>query len=448
MNYDLAIIGAGPAGYTGAEQAAKAGLSVILFEKEQIGGVCLNWGCIPTKTLLYSAKTYDHIRSAEKYGVSVSGFAYDLPKIISRKNKIIRKLTAGIRARLKAQEVTIVAGKAEVNGSKGGVFEIACAEETYQAKRLLLATGSETFVPPIPGIGEVPYWTSTEALDSKEVPESLLIVGGGVIGMEFASFFNSMGSKVTVVEMLDEILGGIDHEISALLREEYRKKGVEFFLSAKVTAFEGNKARFLHEGEEKEVTFDKVLMAAGRRPVLDSAVIANLNPAFDGRFIRVNEQMQTSVPNVYACGDITGRSMLAHTAEREANVAVHTMIGIDDAMSYRAIPGVVYTSPEVSSVGASEEELKQKGIPYVVKKLPMSYSGRFVVENEAGNGLCKLLIGDDEAILGAHVIGSPSSEFIVAAGMAIQNALSAEEWARTVFPHPTVSEIFKECLHA
>ena len=356
MNYNLAIIGGGPAGYTAAERAAAAGLKVVMFEKEQIGGTCLNRGCIPAKSLLYSAKTYDHILSAPKYGVSAENATFDLSKIVSRKNKIVRKLTAGIRARLKAHEAETVNATAEIKGKENGLIRIEAGGETYLAEKLILATGSEVAIPPIAGLDRETMWTSTEALDAKAVPESLLIIGGGVIGMEFASFYNSMGSKVTVVEMLDEILGGMDREISGLLREEYTKKGVTFHIGAKVVSLTSHSATIEAGAETLELPFERLLMAAGRRATYGNCGIEVLNLDTDGKRLRVNDRMQTSDPGVYACGDITGHSMLAHTAEREACVAVNHILGIEDRMVYTAIPGVVYTSPEVSDEEATEDE--------------------------------------------------------------------------------------------
>ncbi|MEG1905349.1 MAG: dihydrolipoyl dehydrogenase [Bacteroidales bacterium] len=445
MTYQLAIIGGGPAGYTAAEKAAQAGLSVILFERNALGGVCLNEGCIPTKTLLYSAKMYDHFKVADKFGLSCAEYGVNLPKIQSRKNKIIRKLTAGIRSRLTSANVTMVNAEAGVERYASNRILIQAAGETYEAERLLLATGSESWVPPIPGIETASYWTSADALRVDEIPAELTIVGGGVIGMEFAGFFQSMGTKVTIIEMLPEILAGIDGEIAALYREEFRKKGVAFYLSARVEEINGSVIRITHDGEEKELSYSRLLIAAGRRPVLRQG--SELPYEMEGKRIRVNRFMQTSLPNVYACGDITGVSMLAHTAEREAAVAVNHMLGIADEMSYRAIPGVVYTSPEVAAVGYTEEQLKERGIAYSVRKLPMSYAGRFVVENEGFNGLCKLLVSESHTVLGVHILGTPSSEFIVAAGMAIEHELTLSEWEKTVFPHPTVSEILKEVMN-
>lgn len=446
MNYQLAIIGGGPAGYTAAERAAAAGLSVVLFEKEQLGGTCLNWGCIPTKTLLHAAKLYDYADTADKYGISFSDARFDLKKIVLRKNKIVRKLTAGIRARMKAKVINVVNAEARIVAHEENLFTIEAGGERFVAQRLLLATGSETVIPYLHGLDQIEYWTSKEALDTTELPESLLIVGGGVIGMEFASFFNSMGSNVSVVEMLPDILGGMEAELAVALREEYTRKGVHFYVSSKLLSVEEGCATIECGGIQQKLPFTHLLMAAGRRPTLANCGAEILNLAYEGHNLQVNDQMQSSLPNLYLCGDLTGRSMLAHSAERQAVVAVHHMIGVTDAMQYDAIPSVVYTSPEVASVGATERELQERGVAYGVKKLPMAYAGRFVVENEGANGFCKILLDTEQRILGVHIIGSPASEFIVAAGMAIQHKLSAEEWERSIFPHPTVSEILKETL--
>lgn len=446
-HYQVIIIGGGPAGYTAAEAAGKAGLSVLLVEKQNLGGVCLNEGCIPTKTLLYSAKTYDSAGHASKYGVSAGDVSFDLPKIIARKSKVVRKLVLGVKARLTSHNVTILTGEAQIVDA----HTVRCGEETYGCDNLILCTGSETFIPPIPGVDQVAYWTHREALDNKELPASLAIVGGGVIGMEFASFFNSLGVEVTVIEMMDEILGGMDKELSALLRAEYAKRGVKFLLNTKVTALaaDENSVAVSYENAEgpASVTAEKLLMSVGRRPVTKGFGLENLNLERTERgSIVVNGNMQTSVPHVYVCGDLTGFSLLAHTAVREAEVAVHHIIGKDDVMSYRAIPGVVYTNPEIAGVGQTEEGLQAKGIPYRAVKLPMSFSGRFVAENEGVNGVCKVLLGEDDTVLGAHVLGNPASEIITLAGMAVEMKWKAAEWKKIVFPHPTVAEIFREAL--
>lgn len=447
MKYDVAIIGGGPAGYTAAEKAAKGGLSTVLFEKNALGGVCLNEGCVPTKTLLYSAKTYDQIKHASKYAVSAENPSFDYPKIIARKNKVVKKLTAGIRMKMKESGVEVITGEAMIQGKTDeGNILIQCTEQVYEAKNLLVCTGSESVIPPIPGVNETEYWTSREALQSKELPASLVIIGGGVIGMEFASFFNSMGTEVQVVELLDKILGPMDKELSDMLQAEYAKRGVKFYLGHKVTGIHGQEVTVEKDGESFTLHGEKVLLSVGRRPVTKGFGLETLalEPFRNG--IKVNEYMQTSLPNVYACGDITAFSLLAHTAVSEAEVAIDHILGKARAMSYKAIPGVVYTNPEIAGVGKTEEELQASGTPYQVKKIPMAFSGRFVAENEMGNGVCKLILAEDGTLIGAHLLGNPASELIVIAGIAIEKGMKAEELTSFVFPHPTVGEILKEAL--
>ena len=450
MTYDLAIIGGGPAGYTAAELAGKSGMRTVLFEKNNLGGVCLNEGCIPTKALLYSAKVLYLANNAAKYGVSCENVSYDLSKMIARKNKVVRKLVAGIRAKMLEANVEVVNGNAliqaqiEKEGVKG--LSIECNGQIYEVEKLLLCTGSETLIPPISGLNETDYWTSREALDNKEVPESLLIIGGGVIGIEFASFFNALGSKVIVVEYLNEILSGMDQSLSVFLRSELSKKGIEFHTAAKVVAVNNHQVEIEKNGETQRIEASKILLSVGRKPVLSGFGLENLPLEINNKGLKVNEYMQTSLPNVYACGDITGFSLLAHTAVREAEVAVSHILGKNEKMSYKAIPAVVYTNPEIAGVGETEEALQAKGIHYIAKQLPFTYSGRFVAENEQGTGLCKILEGMDGTVLGVHMAGNPASELIVIAGMALEQGMKAEELKALIFPHPTVGEIIKETL--
>ena len=445
MKFQVAIIGGGPAGYSAAEAAGKAGLSVVLFEKNALGGVCLNEGCIPTKTLLYSAKVYDTARHASKYAVKVADASFDLPKIISRKSKVVRKLVLGVKAKLTAAHVEIVQGEAFIEDA----HHVRCGEEVYECENLLLCTGSETFIPPIKGVDSVDYITHREALSEKELPATLIIVGGGVIGMEFASFFNSLGVEVTIVEMMDEILGGMDKELSALLRADYAKRGVKFLLSTKVTEIrksdEGVVVSFENADGMGNLSAQKLLMSVGRRPVTKGFGLENLGLQLTDRGkIQTNEYAESSVSGVYVCGDLNGVSMLAHTAVREAEVAVHHILKKDDKMSYRAIPGVVYTNPEIAGVGASEEALKRDGIAYHVEQLPMAYSGRFVAENEGVNGICKILLGEDDRLLGVHLLGNPASELIVIAVIMVEDGKKLSDLKHYIFPHPTVGEIFRE----
>jgi dihydrolipoamide dehydrogenase len=446
-DYNVIIIGGGPAGYSAAEAAGKAGLKTMLFEKANVGGVCLNEGCVPTKTLLYSAKTYDNACHASKYGVATENVSFDSAKIVARKNKVVRKLVLGVKGKLTSAGVTLVNGEAVIVDAN----TVRCGEQTYTADNLIVCAGSDTFVPPIPGTDTVHFWTHRDALDAKELPASLVIVGGGVIGMEFAAYFCSLGTQVTVIEMLGEILGGMDGELSALLRAEYAKRGIKFLLNTRVTAIaeseEGINVSFENADGASSVSAEKLLMSVGRRPVTTGYGLENLPLQRDerGRLV-VDNKMRSGLDNVYICGDLNGRSMLAHTAVREAEVAVNNILGKDDVMSYRAIPGVVYTNPEIAGVGQTEESLKKNGTAYEVHKLPMAFSGRFVAENEGVNGVCKMLLSPEGIVLGVHILGNPASEIIALAGMAVEMQMNVEEWKRYVMPHPTVCEILREAL--
>lgn len=446
---DLLIIGGGPAGYVAAERAGQAGLNVVLFEKKEMGGVCLNEGCIPTKTLLYSAKTYENAVLGEKYGVFGDNIRFDYGKMISRKKKVVRKLVGGVESKMKMNKVNVVKGNAQIVGRSSEGIEITCNSEKYIGRNLLICTGSESAVPPIPGLseaGEVVV-TNREILEMTERPESLVVIGGGVIGMEFASFYNSLGTQVTVIEMLPEILGGMDLEISAALRDTYTKKGITFHMSAKVVQVDGNKVVFEKEGKSQAIEGEKILLSVGRRPVTQGFGLENLGVELFRSGIKVDEKMRTNVPGVFAAGDVTGFSLLAHTASREGEVVVNNLTGRNDIMRYNAIPGVVYTNPEVAGVGETEESAKAKNIPYKVAKLPMAYSGRFVAENEGGSGICKVLLGEKhEEVIGVHLLGNPSSEIIYGACIAIEQEMTLKEMQEVVFPHPTVSEIIKEVV--
>lgn len=449
--FDLIIIGGGPAGYVAAERAGHKGLNVLLFEKKNLGGVCLNEGCIPTKTLLYSAKTYENALHGDKYGVYGDNIRFDFEKIVSRKNKVMRKLVAGVKSKMKENNVTVIEGEAFILGRSEKGVEVSCNNENYLGANLLICTGSEAFVPPIPGLAEAGdiILTNREILDLKEQPKSLVIIGGGVIGMEFASFYNSLGTTVTVVEMLPEILGANDYEISAMLRDIYSKKGIEFNLNAKVVQIDGNKVIFEKDGKSEIVEGEKILVSVGRRAVTTGFGLENLNIELFKGGVKVDEKMRTNVPNVFAAGDVTGFSLLAHTASREGEVVVNNLTGRTDRMRYNAIPGVVYTNPEVSGVGETEESAKAKGLEFKVAKLPMAYAGRFVAENEGGSGLCKVLVGAKYGeVIGIHMIGNPSSEMIYGACIAIEQEMTLTEMEEVVFPHPTVSEIFKETIFA
>ena len=450
--FDIAIIGGGPGGYVAAEKAGKNGLRAILFEKKELGGVCLNEGCIPTKTLLYSAKLYDNARKSEKYGVRVEGAELDYKKMTDRKTKVMRKLVAGIGLRMRNANVEVVKAEATIEGrTPEGIVRISAGDNTYEAKNVLICTGSETFIPPIAGLDmstNEALVTSRELLSLKEAPTSLVIIGGGVIGMEFASLYNSIGCEVHVVEMMPEILGAMDSEVSAMLRAQYTKKGVHFHLSCKVTSVDGHNVTFVDsEGAEHTVEGDKILLSVGRRPITKGFGLESLSVELERGGIKVDNRMRTNVAGVYAAGDVTGFSMLAHTASREAEVVIHNLCGHDDTMCYNAIPGIVYTNPEVAGVGLTEAQALQQGIGHKCLRLPMAYSGRFVAENEGGEGICKIIVDKaTERVLGVHMLGNPCSEIIGSACIAIERGMTVSELERVILPHPTVTEIIKECI--
>ena len=450
MRYFLAIIGGGPAGYTAAEKASKAGKDVVLFEQNALGGTCLNVGCIPTKSLLYGAKQYFNATHAQKYGVTAENVAFDFSAMQKRKTIVVRKLVAGIKQRLNNEHCTVVNGNATVLSTlpcgegQGGVL-VSCNGETYEAENLMICTGSTNFMPPIPGIKDNPaVWDSTDALAATELPKSIIIVGGGVIGMEFATLYHELGVPVTVIEAMPTILPNLDPEVVQILLEKYKKAGINILTNTKVESLEGGKVTANGEVYEAE----RVLVSVGRRANLQGLEALNELELERGA-IKVDEFCKTNLPNVYACGDVTGKIMLAHVASRQAEVAVGRMLKEIplQRIAYNAIPSVVYTNPEIASVGITEAQAESMSIPVEVKKLPMTFSGRFMAENEGETGLCKMIVdAKNHSVLGVHCIGNPCSEFISAASFAVRNGYTVPEFRQVVFPHPTVSEILHEIL--
>ena len=297
MKYDIAIIGGGPAGYTAAERAAAGGLKTVIFEKKAMGGVCLNEGCIPTKTLLYSAKLLDNAKGAAKYGIAVpDGISFNLEKIIDRKDKVVKKLTGGVKQTVKSYGAALIEKEEVINGEDNGLIQILAGGEKYEVTYLLVCTGSDTVIPPIKGLSEIDYWTSKEALEMAALPKSLAIIGGGVIGMEFASFFNSMGVKVSVIEMMPEILGAMDKETSAMLRTEYQKRGINFQLNSKVIEVSPAGVTIEKAGKLSLIEADKVLVSVGRKANLNQVGLDKLKVELVRNGVKVDEHMLTSHP--------------------------------------------------------------------------------------------------------------------------------------------------------
>jgi len=446
--YNLGIIGAGSAGYVAAEQAGKSGLKVVLFDKRALGGVCLNEGCIPTKTLLYSAKLYENSRFGEKYGIISKEVSFDFSAIMARKNKVIKKLVGGVGAKMKHANVELILREAKITGRNKDHLLITSEGKEYPCRNILLATGAEAVIPPIKGLDKDKAVTSREILQIDVLPESLNIIGGGVVGMEFASFFNSLGTKVTVFEMMDEILPGIDPEISAMFRKDLTKRGIDFHTASTITEIRGNEVIYKNKDGEGSVKADKLLISVGRKANVTGFGLEELGVELTAnKGVKIDEKCRTNIPNIYAAGDITGFSQLAHTASREAIVAVNNILGKPNRMRYNAVPSVVYSNPEIACVGMTQGEAESKGIACKTLALPMAYAGRFIVENEGKNGIAKIVVGEKYGeILGAHLYGNPASEIIFGAAMAIEMEMRVKDMQEIIFPHPTVSEIFHEIV--
>ena len=442
--YDLIVIGAGPGGYEAAAHAGRMGKKVALIEKERLGGTCLNVGCIPAKTFLRSSKLFHECGEAASYGVRLGSIAFDMPVVVERKNRIVGTLTKGVEGMLKRAGVETITGHARLVSRNA----VQVGSERYEAANILLATGSRPAQPPVPGLRSEGVLDSDTVFSLTRLPEKIAIIGGGIIGLEFACFFNEVGSKVSVYEMLPQIAAGSDLEISHRLLQIMKRAGIEFNLSSKVLGIEGNTVHYAaSDGTESSVTTDCILNVTGRAPVVDGLGLEEVGVDFSPKGVKTSDLGKTNVAGVWACGDVTGRRMLAHAATREGIVAVNNMFGKKDRIRYQAIPSVIYTHPEVSSVGRTEEEVKALGIEYKKSVVPMAVAGRFLVEHEGGTGMVKVLAGARFGeILGVHAIGDASSEFIVAAAAMVEMEMCVSDVSEIVFPHPTVSEALREAI--
>ena len=449
--FDLLVVGGGPGGYLCAERAAQGGLNVALFEKKALGGTCLNEGCIPTKTLLNSSKMYRHAKESEAFGVTVEGVTYNHAKVIERKDKVVKTLVAGVGATMKSNKVNVITADAKIAGKGENGFLVEADGKTFEGKRLVIASGSETVVPPVPGLKEGLesgfVVTNREVLDEKTLPENIVVIGGGVIGLEMAYYFASVGVKVTVIEMMNKIAGATDAEICKVLTDAFVKKGMEFKLSSKVLEVKKDSVIYEENGEKKELKCDKVLLSAGRKPATANIGIETLGVEMDRAAVKTDRHLCTNVSGVYAIGDCNGKLMLAHTAYREAEVAVNHMLGKNDEMRYDVIPSVIYTDPEVASVGFSKEAAEEKGMKVKEVKLPLSYAGRYLAETEGGKGFIKIVVDTERnRLVGCHMVGSYASEIIMTATMMVDTELTPTRLQKLVFPHPTVAEIIREAI--
>ncbi len=442
--YDLIVIGSGPGGYVAAERAGALGKKVLLIEKGFLGGVCTNWGCIPTKSLLNGAKQYKHALEGKKLGIEAQEVRYNLETAMAWKQDTVETLRGGIGFLMKASNVETVFGEAQFVDA----HTVRVEEKEYKGHYLIVATGSSPFVPPIPGSKQSHVLTSDEILSVEKIPESLTIIGGGVIGVEFASYFSMIGTKVTVIEMLDEILPMMDGDFAKMMRREL--KGVDFKLGCKVEEVTPEGVLFTDaKGKKQSLASELVLMSVGRRPNVAGLENLKLDIARGG--VVVNDRLQTNVANVYAIGDVNGKSLLAHSASRMAEVAISNIFGsTKQRMRYNAIPWAVYSDPEAAGCGLTETEAKKQGIAIKSKTVQMRSNGRFLAEQgKRAGGLVKVIASSDtNVILGVHLLGPYSSEIIWGAAAIIEAELRVQDVKEIVFPHPSVSELIKDACFA
>lgn len=441
--YEVIIIGSGPGGYVAAQKAGELGKSVLLIEKDALGGVCTNWGCIPTKSLLASAKLYDHALHSSHMGVVSGDVTFDLTTAMNHKDETVSTLKKGIEFLMKSAKVDILYGEAQLLKDKVVVVEDA----QYKGKTIIIATGSSSVVIPIPGANLPHVLTSTEILSIEKLPSSLTVIGGGVIGIEFASLYSMLGVKVTVVEMLDEIIPMADEQIAKLLRREMKE--VTFHLKAKVTSIDEKFVHFVDaKGKEQSIESEMVLMSVGRKPNIsclkDSGVYVDKNR------VVVDTYMATNIPGVYAIGDVNGESLLAHSASRQADIVAHNLNNPILTQQWRsnAIPWAVYTQPEVAGCGLSEKDASHMNLPVQVVSAQMRSNGRFLAEvGKRASGLCRVVVdSSNHVIVGIQLIGPYSSEMIHSAAIIIESELRVEEVSEIVFPHPSISEVIKDTI--
>jgi dihydrolipoamide dehydrogenase len=461
--FDTIIIGGGPAGYLAAERLGHEKKKVLLIEQQHLGGTCLNAGCIPTKTLLNSAKQFVHAKEAEKFGIKVQGVSFDWPAIQNRKTEVVTKLRGGIEGQMKRFGVEVINGRGEIISAPSGekparVKSISPNGEIkeHEGKTILVCAGSAPVMPPIPGVRDNPKVAdSTALLSTDRIPNRLAIIGGGVIGIEFAGLFSAFGCQVTVIEMIDEIVPFMDKEQAPILRRAM--KGIDFKLGCKVEKIDEATVYYAtKDGKQEKLEADLILMAVGRRPVLDNwgATAAGIDIRSNG--VAVDDRMRTNIPRIWAAGDVTGKSLLAHTAYRMGEVAVTDILFTLDGkeknnsnrMRYNAIPWAVYGITEAAGVGITEQGAEAKGISILTASLPMKLSGRFAAENTfSGIGAVKVIAEtSNRRILGIHAVGSYSPEFIWGGAALIEQEMRIDEVRQLIFPHPTVCELIRDAV--
>ncbi|PKK95590.1 MAG: dihydrolipoyl dehydrogenase [Tenericutes bacterium HGW-Tenericutes-5] len=444
--YDVIVLGAGPGGYVAAIKAAQNNLKVAIIEKEAIGGVCLNWGCIPTKSLLKSAKVYQEFMNAKDYGIDIADKSQITPNwsnILKRKDRIVKRLTGGVKMLLEKNKVEIFTGEGEIITNN----EVLINDEKIRAKNIIISTGASPILPPIEGL-EKAYkdnflMTSKEILDIDNIPQELVIIGGGVIGIEFATIFNTFNTKVTIIEREKEILLNVDDDIRENMLKILKKAKVEVLTESTVVKIKNNEVIYKDkDGNDKSVSASKVLLSVGMKANIGS--FTKLNIKLNNKFVEVNDSLQTSIPNIYAIGDVNGKMMLAHVASHQGIIAVNNILGHKEKLNYDQIPSAIYSFPEIAQVGLTEKAAKTKGLDYKVSIFPLQANGKALSANEK-DGFIKIIADKKyNEILGVHILADNASDLISEAVVVMKLEGTADEIAKSVHPHPTISEIYHE----
>ncbi|MBP2634621.1 MAG: lpd [Firmicutes bacterium] len=451
MDFDVAVIGGGPGGYVAAIRAAQLGGKVVLVEKENLGGVCLNRGCIPTKTLLRSAEKWEELSRCAEFGLKADNIGFDYAVIFERKTNIVAGLRSGIEQLVKSNDITVMNGTAVLTGSRQLEVSTAAEQVTISASGIIIATGSVPSTIPVAGHDLSEVITSDQLLELTEVPKRLVVIGAGVVGIEFSAIMRAFGCEVTVVEMLPTILPMLDSELVKRMGLLLRKQGIKMLTGAKVTdieaAADGVMVKVDTGKDVQDIPADKVLIATGRRPVTEGLGLGTAGVIFDNSGIQVNTRMETNIAGIYAIGDVTGQSMLAHTASTAGMVAAENVMGLHAEMDYSAIPSCIFTHPEIASVGLTEEQAKAQNIDYKSSKFNFAANGKAVTMGET-DGLVKIIAEVASGkVLGMHILGPHASDLVMEGALAIRNGLTARDIAHTVHPHPTLSETVMESAH-
>jgi dihydrolipoamide dehydrogenase len=448
--YKIAIIGSGPGGYVAALRAGQLGADTVLIEKEALGGTCLNWGCIPTKAFVRSAEVFAEIQNAKDFGIKVEKAEVDFPAVVKRKDKIVSRLVRGIEHLLAENNVERVKGKASFISQKRLKIEKETETVEIEAENMIIATGSQTASLPIPGADLDGILDSRSALDLEQLPESLVIVGGGIIGMEFAFIFRSFGVEVTVIEYLEQLVTGVDADIAAELNRSARRRRISVKTSSEVKEIKktdsGYEVIYQQKEKEKSARTEKVLMAVGRKPYIEGLKLENagIEISASRKAVQVNKKMQTSTEGIYAVGDVTDKILLAHVASHQGIIAVENIMGMDKEMNYQAVPGAIFTSPEIGTVGLTESEAEAEGIDYRIGTFPFAASGKVMAVGER-EGMVKIISEKkSDRIIGAALIGIESSDLIAELTLAVNLGLTAENLRETIHAHPTTAEVIYE----